>query len=56
MSDWWEFLDKKTAPKPPYERPMPKFERKPEPKEEPIQVEESFMDTIRMKALNFIKR
>lgn len=55
MSDWTDWNERRTAPKPSYERPMPKFERKLEPKEEPIHVEESLMDTIRMKALNFIK-
>lgn len=55
MSDWFDFVDKKTAPKPAYQRPMP-IQRKPEFEDEPIKVEESLLDTVRMRALNFIKR
>lgn len=47
MSDWWDYLSKKTAPTPAYQRPMPVQRREPvpEPKPEPesqgVTVEES---------------
>lgn len=41
MSDWTDWNERKTAPKPSYERPMPKFERKLEPQSEGMTVEET---------------
>jgi hypothetical protein len=44
MSDYFDYLDKKTAPKPAYQRAMPKVEKSPElPVREalPMTVEES---------------
>lgn len=42
--DWFDYQDKKTAPKPAYQRPMPKRQTEPptpEPKSEGITVEET---------------
>ena len=42
MSDWFEYQAKKTAPKPAYQRPMPKRQSPPaEPESEGMTVEES---------------
>lgn len=49
--NWHDYMAEKLAPKPSYKRSMP---RQPDPEPEPIIVEESFMDTVRMKALNFV--
>lgn len=42
MSNWFDYQDKKTAPKPAYQRPMPVQRRAPapEPESQGIQVEE----------------
>jgi hypothetical protein len=53
MSDWYDYVAKKVAPKPSYQRPMPTFHREPapepvpEPESEGMMVEESTAgDTI----------
>jgi hypothetical protein len=50
MSDYYDYLDRKTAPKPAYERAMPKAEKSPAPPSReaaPMTVEESTAgDTI----------
>jgi hypothetical protein len=50
MNDYYDYLDKKTAPKPAYQRAMPKVEKSPEPplrEAVPMMVEESTAgDTI----------
>lgn len=40
VSNWWDFLEKKTAPKPAYERDMPR-RPPPEPETQGMTVEES---------------
>lgn len=42
MSDYFDYIDRKTAPKPAYRRPMPVQRREPpaEPESQGIQVEE----------------
>lgn len=55
-ADWYSYQANKLLPKPAYKRPMPKFVHRQESETGPIIVEESFMDTVKMKALNFLKR
>jgi hypothetical protein len=53
---WWQYQAAKLAPKPSYQRPMPTFERKPEPKEEPMVVEESdASDSVIMRIIGKIR-
>lgn len=40
-SDYFDYVERKTAPKPSYKRPMPKFVERQEAKTGPIIVEES---------------
>jgi hypothetical protein len=54
VSDWWDWLEKKTAPKAAYERPMPKRE---EPESQGMTVEESTAtDSMIVRAIKFWQR
>lgn len=59
MSDWYDYLAKKMAPKPAYQRPMPVQRREPpaEPESQGITVEESTAsDSMIVRAFTFWRR